>query len=270
VINFRASYVQETAVVIEAALGAGVKPREVCAYVQNDAYGMAGIAGVKAALGKRPGNEAIVDKLNQIMAMEGPEPARNGIGPVGVYQRNARRAREGYDSLKAWEAVNGTRCRLVVGVGTYAALSDFEGYSRYKGENWVLSAVSFTGANNFATALASYNITDRTIMTQVVPPLSSSLPIVEEARAALGAEFGYVSLEGYIVGKLFLAAMNRIEGDITRENFLKAVRDQRFDLGGIAIDFSDDNQGSDLVSITYLSSSGFEPITPDFLAKVFE
>ena len=39
IINYRASYVQETAAVIKAALNNGVKPNEVCAYVQNDAYG---------------------------------------------------------------------------------------------------------------------------------------------------------------------------------------------------------------------------------------
>ncbi|MDJ0864118.1 MAG: ABC transporter substrate-binding protein, partial [Gammaproteobacteria bacterium] len=41
IINFRASYVQETAAVIRQAINAGIKPTEICAYVQNDAYGMA-------------------------------------------------------------------------------------------------------------------------------------------------------------------------------------------------------------------------------------
>lgn len=52
IINFRASYVQETKAVIDAALQQGVKPNEVCAYVQNDAYGMAGVAGIRSALQK--------------------------------------------------------------------------------------------------------------------------------------------------------------------------------------------------------------------------
>ena len=50
IVNYRASYIQETAAVIGAAIKAGLKPTEICAYVQNDGYGMAGIAGVKAAL----------------------------------------------------------------------------------------------------------------------------------------------------------------------------------------------------------------------------
>ncbi len=270
IINFRASYVQETAAAIEAAIAAGVKPNQVCAYVQNDAYGMAGVAGIKAALETHPGMETTITLLDEIMAMGGSEPQRNGIGPIGVYRRNTLHARDGYDSLKAWETINGVHCRLVVGVGTYTALANFNGYARYKGEDWVLSAVSFTGADNFKTALADYSIDDRVIMTQVVPPLAASMPIVAKARKALGDDFGYVSLEGYIVAKLFLAVIENIEGEITRENFLAAVHGQQYDLGGLSIDFSDDNQGSDLVSLTYLSQNGFEPIDASDLQGVFQ
>jgi ABC-type branched-subunit amino acid transport system substrate-binding protein len=261
VINFRASYVQETAAVIDAALTSGIKPGEVCAFVQNDAYGMAGVAGIKAALAGHADAGPILEKLDDILDLPGAEPRRNGIGPVGVYRRNTLYVRDGYDSLKAWENLNGLGCRLVVGVGTYTALANFSAYALQKGEQWLMSAVSFTGAENFTTALANYDISSGIIMTQVVPPLSAKLPIVAEARTALGEDFGYVSLEGYIVGKLFVAALENIKGEITRENFLNALRGKRFDLGGLAIDFSDDNQGSDYVSMTYLNDGGFEPIT---------
>ena len=53
IINFRASYVQETAAVISSALSSGLKATEICAFVQNDAYGMAGVAGIKRALSGR-------------------------------------------------------------------------------------------------------------------------------------------------------------------------------------------------------------------------
>jgi ABC-type branched-subunit amino acid transport system substrate-binding protein len=270
VINFRASYVQETATVINNALANGIQPDEVCAFVQNDAYGMAGIAGMKAALANHPGTDEITAKLNGIMAMDGAEPARNGVGPVGVYRRNTLYVRDGYESLKAWEQINDVRCRLVVGVGTYRALANFSGYAKQKGEQWLLSAVSFTGADNFRAALADYDISNGIIMTQVVPPLGSDLPIVAEARAALGDDFGYVSLEGYIVGKLFIAALKDVKKDLTRESFLNAIRGRRFDLGGLAIDFSDDNQGSDYVSMTYLSDGRFDPVTIAELQSVLQ
>ena len=100
-------------------------------------------------------------------------------------------------------------------------------------------------------------------MTQVVPPLDSDLPIVAEARAALGDDFGYVTLEGYIVGKLWLAAMNAIEGPITRRAFLAALRGRRFELGGLTMDFTEDNQGSDLVLLTQLTPDGYRVMRRD-------
>ena len=148
IVNFRASYTQEIVEMVEAAFSAGVQPKEVCAYVQNDAYGMAGILGIKTALAKQSGMADIVQKLEQLLAMQGEEPDLNGIGPVGVYIHNANRVKEGYLSLKQWEQATGTRCRLVITVGTYTPVADFISYSRYKGDNWIVSAVSFTGADN--------------------------------------------------------------------------------------------------------------------------
>ncbi|MFT5172308.1 MAG: branched-chain amino acid transport system substrate-binding protein [Gammaproteobacteria bacterium] len=105
-------------------------------------------------------------------------------------------------------------------------------------------------------------------MTQVVPPLDSTLPIVREARAALGDSFGYVSLEGFIVARLWLKAMSTIEGPITRAAFLSAVRGARFDLGGLEMDFSNDNQGSTYVLLTQLTPAGFEVMRADDRRKL--
>ncbi len=261
IINFRASYVQETAAVIRAAIDAGVNPAQICAYVQNDAYGMAGVIGIKQALGVLPGTDVVTKTLDVILQQQGENPARNNLGPVGVYQRNTFTSRGGYQSLKNWEQVSKAPCKVVITVGTYNAIAKFAAYSRYKGENWIISAVSFTGADNFHNALKDANINDRVIMTQVVPPLDSKLPIVTEARARLAEQFGWVSLEGYIVGKLWLKAMEGVEGRITRAKFLDAIRGKKFDLGGIELDFRDDNQGSDLVVLTNLTSDGFKPMS---------
>lgn len=261
IINYRASYVQETAAVIQAAIEAGVNPVQICAYVQNDAYGMAGVVGIKRALSVLSGTEVVIKTLDVILQQQGENPARNDLGPVGVYQRNTFTSRDGYRSLKNWEQVSKAPCRVVVTVGTYNAIAKFAAYSRYKGDDWIISAVSFTGADNFHKALAEASITDRVIMTQVVPPLDSKLPIVAEARQKLGEQFGWVSLEGYIVGKLWLTGMERIEGRITRAKFLDAVRGRAFDLGGLNLDFTTDNQGSDLVVLTSLTPDGFKPMS---------
>ncbi|MFO1424527.1 MAG: ABC transporter substrate-binding protein [Candidatus Competibacteraceae bacterium] len=196
IINFRASYIQEISQMVEAAFSTGVQPSEVCAYVQNDSYGMAGLLGLKTVLEKQPGMTDTVHKLEQILAIKGENSNPNGIGPVGVYQRDTNLAREGYLSLKQWEQVTGTHCRLVVTTGTYAPVADFITYSRYKGDNWIFSAVSFTGADNLAQALRDKNITGQVILTNVVPSLDSPLPIVEEARRA------WKSVELHIPGRI--------------------------------------------------------------------
>jgi ABC-type branched-subunit amino acid transport system substrate-binding protein len=260
IINYRASYVQETAAVIRAAIDAGVNPAQICAYVQNDAYGMAGVIGIKRALGALPGTAIVTKTLDVILQQQGENPSRNDLGPVGVYQRNTFTSRSGYQSLKNWEQVSKAPCKVVITVGTYNAIAKFAGYSRYKGEDWIISAVSFTGADDFHKALADSGINDRVIMTQVVPPLDSKLPIVVEARESLGEQFGWVSLEGYIVGKLWLTAMANVQDRITRAKFLAAVRGRKFELGGLKLDFSDDNQGSDLVILTNLTPDGFKPM----------
>ncbi len=261
IVNFRASYVQETAAVIRAAIDAGVSPVQICAYVQNDAYGMAGVIGIKRALSALPGTEVVTKTLDVILQQQGENPARNDLGPVGVYQRNTFTSRSGYQSLKNWEQVSKAPCKVVITVGTYNAISKFAAYSRYKGQDWIISAVSFTGADNFHKALADANISDRVIMTQVVPALDSTIAIVAEARQKLGDRFGWVSLEGFIVGKLWLDAMEKVQGRITRAKFLANLRGRKFSLGGLSLDYSSDNQGSDLVVLTNLTSDGFKPMS---------
>ena len=257
VVNYRASYIQEAASVINQAISNGVKATEICAYVQNDAYGMAGVQGIKMALAKQPRTRKIIKALDQLLAKEGENPERNNIGPVGVYQRNTLSSRAGYDSLKQWEQQQNTECKLVVSVGTYNAIGRFAGYSRYKDNDWMISAVSFTGADNLKTVLSEFGVTDRIIITQVVPELDSSLAIVRHARRDLGDRFGYVSLEGYIVGKMFLHALGQIDGDITRDRFLAVIQGKQFKVDGLALSFSRSNQGSDLVTMTYFSDNEF-------------
>ena len=268
VLNFRASYAKEVETVVDAALAAGVKPTEVCAYAQNDAYGMSGIKGLRAALARQPGTEPLVARVDQILNLPGDNPERNGIGPVGVYQRGATSAREGYQSLKKWEASTGNRCRLVTTTATYDPAAEFMGYARYKGETWIFSSPSTATGSRMATMLKEKGVTDKVIATQIVPSPDSALPVVVEARKALGENPDYIALESYFVGKLFLTIMRAIEGPLTRENFLKAARRQPYDIGGVKVDFTTDNQGSDFVLLTLLQGNDFVAIEPRALENV--
>ncbi len=179
---------------------------------------------------------------------------------MGVYQRNTLTSRAGYQSLKNWETQQNTECKLVVTVGAYSAIGRFAGYSRYRGDDWVISAVSFTGAENLGNTLTRFGVNDKVLMTQVVPALNQNLPIIKQARKALGKELSYVSLEGYITGKMFISALRSIKGEITRRKFLKAVDGKQFDIGGIKLDFDGDNQGSDLVTMTQFKNRQYAQV----------
>lgn len=257
ILNFRPNYSRESANAVKAALTAGVKPAEICVYAQNDAYGMSGVEGVRAALAEQDGAEKQVALLDQILAMTGPSPARNNIGPVGVYERNTLATRDAYESLKNWEASSGTPCKLIVSVGIAVTNGSFIGYAHYKKEPWIFVTLSPASGEALRTELAKFQVTDGIIATQIVPPLDTSLPIITEARAALGERLTDISLEGYIVGKLFLTIMNSINGEITRDNFMRAARSRAFDLGGLIVDFQQDRYGSDNVYLTRLDGNRF-------------
>jgi ABC-type branched-subunit amino acid transport system substrate-binding protein len=77
------------------------------------------------------------------------------------------------------------------------------------------------------------------------------------------AEPGFVSLEGYMVGKLAIMTLRQMKGEITRESFLKTVWETgSYDLGGITLTFGPkDNQGMDKVYLTQINADGsFRPV----------
>ena len=258
IVNYRAGYGQEIAAVVEMAIAAGIAPTEVCAYIQNDGYGLDALNNLKQTLAKVGASNDLIERYEEILSSTGD---RNNLGPVGVYTRNTLYSQPGYDSLKKWESESGVDCKLVITAATYRNLAYFVQISRKKADKWLISALSFTGADELHWDLEEYNLTDGIIMTQVVPLLDSKLPIVEEARIALGENFGVISLEGYVVGKMLLQILQDIPGELTRENFLQQVQESRFNLGGIPIDFTDgDNQGSDLIIVSQLQHQGFTEI----------
>ncbi len=267
VINYRASYIQETSSVIDSALKAGIKAQQICAYVQNDAYGKAGLVGVQSALKRASAPQPVLDGLDtllakstakELVAKTGAGAPVNENGPVGVYVRNSREIVPGYKALKNWEKKTRYKCKLVVTVGAYDNIARFVKKAREQGESWIVSAVSFTGADKLSAELQRLGVTENIIMSQVVPLLDSNLPIVQEARSALGVDFGFVSLEGYIVGKMTLKLLQEAPKPLTREGFVKQARGAHFNLGGLEIDFTGTGyQASDLVVVSHLKSSKY-------------
>lgn len=198
--------------------------------------------------------------------MSEPGVERNKLGPIGFYDRDTFVAKSGYDSLKEWEKTANVRCRFVVTVGNHIPTAKFIAYARYRGGKWVFSVPSPSATDSFVTLLKQLNLPDKIVATQVVPPLDSPLPIVADARKALGARLTAVSLEGFLVGKMALAILRSIDGPLSQENFLKAARKQIYNLGGFAVDFTNDTQGSDFVLLTYVN--GAERETEPFVTTL--
>ena len=276
IVNYRASYAQEIATVVDMALAADVKPIEICAYIQNDSYGMEGLKGLRQALARSGVAAEILRSYDRILELRSTAEnlsnmEMNGLGPVGVYTRSTPDVTPGYQSLKQWERKTGTNCRLVVTVGTYSNVARFIKIARDAGEDWVVSSLSFTGAEDLQFDLEEYGVTEKVVMTQVVPLLDADLPIIQEARVELADRLGYVSLEGYIVGKMTLKILSDISGELSRDNFLKQVSVSQFDLDGIAIDLTRGRaQASDLVVTSVLTPQGFTGLNFTEFAAMFQ
>jgi branched-chain amino acid transport system substrate-binding protein len=256
ILNFRPGHIREVTTIVAAATDAGIKAPQICMFAQNDADGLAGVDGLKSALAKLPNAQTSLQSFDKIIEMMwgGINPALNNMGPVGLYLRGTTLLREGHQSLKNWEKNNGEPCRLVILVATPKVAADFIAYASYKNENWIFSAISATAAGDaLKNRLLENNIQTKVIVSQIVPVLDGNLPIVTDARNALGSELNLVNLEGFIVGRMFLNILRSMNGPVTRANFLKAARRQSFDLGGLKIDFTKGNQGSSLVLLRTLN-----------------
>jgi ABC-type branched-subunit amino acid transport system substrate-binding protein len=102
------------------------------------------------------------------------------------------------------------------------------------------------------------------VITQVVPfPKDAAITVVGRYQAALkasapDAQPGFVSLEGYLVGRAIIAALEKVNGDPTRQALIEAVQKAgTFDLGGFSLAYSpSSNRGSDQVFLTVIQADG--------------
>ncbi len=272
-LNYRPNTTDEVTTLIATATDAGIKPAQICIFAQNDVFGVAAINGFKTGLKNFPETQTTIDKLDHIldMAMGGINPALNGLGPIGFYPHDTVFIRDGYLSLKDWERQSGQPCRFVILVAVPKVAADFIAYSHYKNESWSFGAISATAAGYaLGKHLSNYYLNDKVIVTQVVPNLDSSLPIVKDAKNILGNDFNHVNLEGYIVGRLFLAIFKSMKEPITRANFIKTAHRQPFDLGGLKIEFNQGHSGSKLVSLNLLQNNTYKSLVTDDFSVAFK
>jgi len=238
VVNIRASYFQETEAWIEH-LSKDLGITKIAILYQDDAFGLAGLEGVKMALAKR--NMALVSS--------------------GTFKRNTTAVKSALLDIMKGDP------QAVVTVGPYKPIAEFIKLAHQVKLNAVFVAISFVGSDSLAAELGNQGA--GAVVSQVVPfPFDKSMPLVAAYQTAItatnpSAKPGFVSLEGYMVGRLVVAALKRIPGEPTREALLDAIAKSPFDLGGVVLKFGpDNNQGSNQVYFTVLQADGsFRPVS---------
>jgi branched-chain amino acid transport system substrate-binding protein len=233
VINIRASYDAETEAWVKH-LTEDLKIKKIAIFYQDDAFGRAGLSGFKKAMDKR--------------GME--------IAAEGTFERNTVAVKSALLTLKRAEP------EAVVMVGPYKPCAEFIKLARKVEFNPVFVNISFVGAGALAKELGPDG--NGVVVSQVVPfPWDVSLKAVADYHAAMKAldpqaKPGFVSLEGYLVGRLAIAALDKAGKDVTRETLLKTIKDTgRFDIGGLEMTYGpDDNEGLDKVFMTVIQPDG--------------
>ena len=233
VINVRASYDQETEAWVER-LTTDLGISRIALFYQDDSFGLAGRAGVLTALEKR--SMALVAE--------------------GTYVRNTTAVKTAFLTIRK------AAPQAVGMVGTYAACAEFIRLARRLGLDAVFVNISFVGSNSLAKELGSDG--KGVVISQVVPfPGDATVPVVARYQKALRAaapeaEFGFVSLEGYLVGRLVAEALSSLDGPVTRAGLLTAIKERgTFDLGGITLTYGPNkNQGMDRVFLTVIQADG--------------
>ena len=233
VLNLRASYYQETEEMV-ARLRDDLDIERIAVMYQDDSFGRAGYRGVRLAMDRRS-----------------MEPVA-----IGLYPRNTTAVKTALLDLR------GGNPQAVIMIGAYEPVASLITWARHIGMDPVFMTVSFVGSNALARGLGADGA--GVFVTQVVPfPTDESLPIVGDYLSALTAYSphavpGFISLEGYLAGRLAIAGLDRCGRDLDRACFLDTLRGaNEVDLTGFQLQYGeDDNQGSDAVFLTVIGPDG--------------
>jgi ABC-type branched-subunit amino acid transport system substrate-binding protein len=233
VMNIRASYFQETEAMVEH-LTKDLGASKIAIMYQDDAFGQAGLAGVKKALEKRQ------------MQLAGE----------GTFERNTVAVKAALLAIKKVEP------QAVIMISPYKPAAEFIKLAKQIKLDATFVNISFVGSDALAKELGPVGA--GVVITQVVPfPKDAAIPVVGRYQASLkasapDAQASFVSLEGYLVGRAIIAALEKVSGDLTRQAVVEAVQKAgTFDLGGFKLAYSpSSNRGSDQVFLTVIQADG--------------
>jgi branched-chain amino acid transport system substrate-binding protein len=193
IFNYRASYSEEAASMVEGLLEIGIKPEEIAFFTQRDSYGDAGYDGAISALKKY--------NFNNTHSLAHGRYTRNSLNVEGALAT----------ILDA-----PIKPRAIIMAGSYAPSAKFIKLAKQDFPDCLFLNLSFVGSTPLLNELNGQS--DNVIITQVVPGFDSNLPIAKEFRSDLknynkNIKPNFISFESYIVAKIFVHALQSLEAD---------------------------------------------------------
>lgn len=236
IINFRASYDDESDALVQYFVNHGVKRFGVL--YQDDGFGHAVLDGTVRAL-KRHG-------LNLIAK--------------GAFQRGTTAVKAGLAALI------GQDLEVVIMAGPYTPVAAFIRETGKAALKARLATVSFVGTDSLLQLLGRDG--NGLLISQVVPfPDDHTLPIAAECAALLAryvpqARLSFVNFEGCISAKAMVTALRLAGAVLTRERLIQSFEAfHQLDIGGLQLTLrQDDHQASAAVFLTQIMDGKIIPI----------
>lgn len=233
VVNVRSSYFQEIREMV-SRLRKDLGIKRIGIFYQNDSYGIDGLNGLERAIKEVGKGLSIVSR--------------------GSYLRNTKAIKTALLDIRKG------RPEAVIIISTYSSAAHFVKWAEKLGmKSTLFLSVSFVGVSALARELKSSK--SLVFVTQVVPfPYKAKTALLRNYHSAMkkiksSNKIGFVSLEGYIVGRLVVEALKRAGRNLTKESFTKVFKAAKsnFNLDGLRLSYTKkNNQGSNRVFLNRL------------------
>jgi ABC-type branched-subunit amino acid transport system substrate-binding protein len=251
VFNYRASYEEETAAIVRFLAKVKKVPLDqIAVFAQIDAYGDSGFQGVVK----------MVETL-------GGDPKK--ILRVG-YERNTVNVEAAAQEILKQKG----RIKAIVMVPAYKPAAKFIQLLKDNDVNAFFASVSFVNSGALAQEFKKIGLkyAEGVIVAQVVPHykyIATSKHEFEEClrKYSPNQPLDFISLEGYIAARLFVAGLEKTGRNLTTERLVEAlesIKDLTLETGGSVSFGPTEHQGSHTVWGTMLNSQGeYQPLLLD-------
>lgn len=238
IFNIRASYFDETEKLVDWMVSD--RKTNIAVFYQDDAYGKAGLEGVRRAMEKR----------------------RLKISSTGTVQRNT------IDVAGAVKSIAPARPQGIIMISAYKSCAAFIKEFNKTRQRPTYMNVSFVGSKALANELGPEG--HGVIISQVVPfplyPWGAALEMRNMlTERSPGTKPTFNDVEGFLAAKGIVEGLRRAGRDLTREKFISALETMRnVDLGAFPITFTPkSHSGSQFVELTVIIGGGGEfPFLP--------